>query len=95
MASQRCKVPISIVAVNCIEAIDHIEWLHNDFSVYGRIFEPLISSHASTSTSVLGRPFGIKPSGANISVANAAVYPPNWATLKSSAAGQKTVRWVA
>ena len=29
------------------------------------------------------------------SVANAAVYPPNWATLKSSAAGQKTVGRVA
>ena len=28
------------------------------------------------------------------SVANTAVYPPNWATLKSSAAGQKTVRRV-
>ena len=26
-----------------------------------------------------------------ISVANAAAYPPNWTTLKSSAAGQKTV----
>ena len=25
------------------------------------------------------------------SVANAAVYPPNWATLKLPAAGQKTV----
>ena len=29
------------------------------------------------------------------SVANTGVYPPNWATLKSSAAGQKTVGWVA
>ena len=29
------------------------------------------------------------------SVANAAVYPPNWATLKSSAAGQKNVGQVA
>ena len=26
------------------------------------------------------------------SVANAVVYPPNWATLKSPAVGQKTVR---
>ena len=30
-----------------------------------------------------------------ISVANAAVYPPNWATLKSPAACQKAVGWVA
>ena len=30
-----------------------------------------------------------------VSVANAAVYPPNWVTLKSPAAGQKTVGRVA
>ena len=29
------------------------------------------------------------------SIANAVVYPPNWVTLKSPAAGQKTVRRVA
>ena len=31
----------------------------------------------------------------NTSVDNAAVYPPNWATLKSPAVGLKPVGWVA
>ena len=44
MAPQRWKVPISIVAVNHIEVIDHIDWLHNELNIYGRGFEPLISS---------------------------------------------------
>ena len=30
MAPQRWKVPNSIVAVNHIEIIDHIDWLHNE-----------------------------------------------------------------
>ena len=45
MAPQRWKVPISIVAVNHIEAIDHIDWLHNELNIYGGGFEPL-SPHA-------------------------------------------------
>ena len=35
MAPQRWKVLISIVAVNRIEVIDHINWLHNEFNIYG------------------------------------------------------------
>ena len=35
VAPQRWKVPISIVAVNHIEVIDHIDWLHNELNVYG------------------------------------------------------------
>ena len=44
MAPQRWKVPISIIAVNHIEAIDHIDWLHNELDIFGGGFEPLISS---------------------------------------------------
>ena len=44
MVPQNCKVPISIVAVNCIEDIDHIDWLHNELNIYGGGFEPLTSS---------------------------------------------------
>ena len=44
MAPRRWKVPISIVAVNHIEVIDHIDWLHNELNIYGGGFEPLISS---------------------------------------------------
>ena len=44
MAPQRCKVPISIVAVNHTEVIDHIGSLHNELNIYGGGFEPLISS---------------------------------------------------
>ena len=44
MAPQRWKVPISIVAVNHIEVIDQIDWLHNELNIYGGGFEPLISS---------------------------------------------------
>ena len=35
MAPQRCKVPISIVAVNHIEVIGHIDWFHNELNIYG------------------------------------------------------------
>ena len=33
MAPQRWKVPDSIVAVNHIEVIDHIDWLHNELAI--------------------------------------------------------------
>ena len=33
MAPQRCKVPNSIVAVNHIEVIDHIDGLHNELAM--------------------------------------------------------------
>ena len=49
MAPQSCKVPISIVTVNCIEDIDHIDRLHNELNIYGGGFEPLISSYADLS----------------------------------------------
>ena len=49
MAPQSWKVPISIVAVNRIEVIDHIDWLHNELNIYGGGFEPLISSCADLS----------------------------------------------
>ena len=49
MAPQMCKVPISIVAVNRIEVIDHIDWLHNELNIYSEGFEPLISSCADLS----------------------------------------------
>ena len=48
MAPQRWKVPISIVAVNHIEVIDHIDWLRNELNVYDGGFEPL-SPHADFS----------------------------------------------
>ena len=48
MAPKSCKIPISIVAVNCIEDIDHIDWLHNELNIYGGGFE-LISSCADLS----------------------------------------------
>ena len=35
MVPQRCKVPISIVAVNHIEVIGRIDWLHNELNIYG------------------------------------------------------------
>ena len=41
MAPQSSKVPISIVAVNCIEDIDHIDWLHSELNIYDGGFEPL------------------------------------------------------
>ena len=44
MARQRWKVPISIFAVNHIEVIYHIVWLHIEINIYGGGFEPLISS---------------------------------------------------
>ena len=44
MVPQRRKVPNSIVAVNHIEVIDHIDWLHNELNIYSGGFEPLISS---------------------------------------------------
>ena len=44
MTPQRCEVPISIVAVNHIEVIDHIDWIHDVLNIYGGLFEPLISS---------------------------------------------------
>ena len=44
MARQRWKVPISIFAVNHIEVIDRIVWLHIEINIYGGGFEPLISS---------------------------------------------------
>ena len=44
MAPQRQKVPISIVAVNHIEVIDHIDWLHDELNIYGGEFEPHTSS---------------------------------------------------
>ena len=44
MAPEKCEVPISIVAVNHIEVIDHINWLHNELNIYGGEFEPFISS---------------------------------------------------
>ena len=53
MASQRWKVPISIVAVNHIEAIDHIGWLHNELNIYGGGFELRISPHADFSYVIL------------------------------------------
>ena len=43
MVPQRWKVPFSIFAVNDIEVIDHIDWLHNELNIYGGGFEPLIS----------------------------------------------------
>ena len=45
-ALQRWKVPISIVAVNHIEVIDHIEWLYNELAI--SMAEELnhLSSHA-------------------------------------------------
>ena len=49
MAPQSCKVPISTVAVNFIEDIDDIDWLHNERNIYGGGFEPLISSCADLS----------------------------------------------
>ena len=44
---QRCEVPISIVAVNRIEVIDHIVWFYNELNIYGGAgdFSDL-SSHA-------------------------------------------------
>ena len=33
MVRQRWKVPNSIVAVNHIEVIDHIDWLHNELAI--------------------------------------------------------------
>ena len=33
MEPQRLKVPISIVAVNHIEIIDHTDWLHNELAI--------------------------------------------------------------
>ena len=33
MVPQRWKVPNSIVAVNRIEIIDHIDWLHNELAI--------------------------------------------------------------
>ena len=53
MAPQRWKVPISIVAVNHIEVIDHIEWLHNELAI--SIAEDLnhLSSHADFSYVIL------------------------------------------
>ena len=37
-------MPIFIVAVHHIQAIDHIDWLYNELNIYGGGFEPLISS---------------------------------------------------
>ena len=33
MVPQRWKVPNSIIAVNHIEIIDHIDWLHNELAI--------------------------------------------------------------
>ena len=33
MAPQRRKVPNSIAAVNHIDIIDHIDWLHNELAI--------------------------------------------------------------
>ena len=41
----RWKVPISIFAVNHIEVIDHIDWLHIELNIYGGGFEPLAFSY--------------------------------------------------
>ena len=49
MAHQSYKVPISNVAVNCFEDIDHINLLHIELTIYGGGFEPLISSCADLS----------------------------------------------
>ena len=35
MAPQSYKVLISNVAVNCFEDIEHINWLHNELTIYG------------------------------------------------------------
>ena len=48
MVPQRWKVPISIVAVNHIEVIDHIDWLHNELNIYGGDLNHL-SPHADFS----------------------------------------------
>ena len=42
--SQLVKVPISVIATNRIEVIDHTDWLHNKLNIYGGGFKPLISS---------------------------------------------------
>ena len=49
LTPQSCKVPISIVAVNCFEDIDHIDWLHKELNIYGGGMEPLTSSCADLS----------------------------------------------
>ena len=46
MAPQRCKVPISIVAVNHIKVTDLIDWLYMELSIYVGGFEPFISLDA-------------------------------------------------
>ena len=46
MAPQRWKVPISIVAVNHIEVIDHIELLHNELAISMAGDLNHLSSHA-------------------------------------------------
>ena len=52
-------------------------------------------SHISFSSLATCRSFCENRSHMRTSVANAVVYPPNWATLKSPAMGQKSVRRVA
>ena len=35
------KYPFPVVAVKRIEAIDHIDWLHNELNIYGGGFESI------------------------------------------------------
>ena len=52
MAPQMWKVPISIVAVNHIEDIDHIDWLYNELNIYGEDLNHLLP-HADFSNVIL------------------------------------------
>ena len=53
MAPQRWKVPDSIVAVNHIEIIDHIDWLHNELAISMAGDLNHLSPHADFSYGIL------------------------------------------
>ena len=53
MAPQRWKVPNSIVAVNHIEIIDYIDWLHNELGIYMAGDLNHLSPHADFSNGIL------------------------------------------
>ena len=53
MAPQKWKVPNSIVAVNHIEIIDHIDWLHNELAISMTGDLNHLSPHADFSYGIL------------------------------------------
>ena len=53
MAPQRWKVPNSIVAVNHIEIIDHIDWLHSELAMSMAGYLNHLSLHADFSYGIL------------------------------------------